>query len=59
LQNAFFVLKHAVAVLATYLGMLAKSTVVPVVDATDDKWEELANYSLSEFSAFDLHCRAA
>jgi len=33
--------KHAVAVLATYLDMLAKSAVVPVVDAVDDKWEEL------------------
>lgn len=46
--------KHAVAVLATYLDMLAKSAVVPVVDAADDKWEELVNSSLSEAPSGDF-----
>ncbi len=46
--------KHAVAVLATYLDMLAKSAVVPVVDAADDKWEELTNNSLSEAPSDDF-----
>jgi uncharacterized Zn finger protein len=46
--------KHAVAVLATYLDMLAKSTVVPIVDAANDKWEELANNSLSEAPSDDF-----
>ena len=35
--------KHAVAVLATYLDMLAKSAAVPLANAADDRWEELAN----------------
>jgi len=39
--------KHAVAVLATYLDMLAKSAVVPLADAANDRWEELTN-SVSE-----------
>lgn len=46
--------KHAVAVLATYLDMLAKGTVVPTIDDTDDKWEELANNSLSEAPSDDF-----
>lgn len=46
--------KHAVAVLATYLDMLAKGTAVPTIDDTDDKWEELANNSLSEAPSDDF-----
>jgi uncharacterized Zn finger protein len=46
--------KHAVAVLATYLDMLAKSAVVPIVDAANDKWEELVNSSLSEAPSDDF-----
>jgi uncharacterized Zn finger protein len=34
--------------------MLAKSAAVPVVDAADDKWEELANNSLSEAPSDDF-----
>jgi uncharacterized Zn finger protein len=34
--------------------MLAKLAVVPVVDAADDKWEELANNSLSEAPSDDF-----
>jgi uncharacterized Zn finger protein len=46
--------KHAVAILATYLDMLAKSAVVPIVDAANDKWEELVNSSLSEAPSDDF-----
>src|SRR6266568_3159839 len=35
--------KHAVAVIATYLDMLAKSVKIPVADAEDGRWEELAS----------------
>lgn len=35
--------KHAVAVIAAYLDMLAKSTHVPVADAEDGRWAELAS----------------
>lgn len=34
--------KHAVAVVAAYLDMLAKSVAIPVADAEDERWEELA-----------------
>lgn len=46
--------KHAVAVLATYLDMLAKSAVAPVEDEADDRWEELANSNLSEAPSDDF-----
>jgi len=46
--------KHAVAVLATYLDMLAKNAVVTAMDAADNKWEELANNSLSEAPSDDF-----
>lgn len=46
--------KHAVAVLASYLDMLAKSAVVSIADAADDRWEELANNSLSEAPSDDF-----
>ncbi len=35
--------KHAVAVVAAYLNMLAKGTEVPIADAEDGRWEELAS----------------
>jgi len=35
--------KHAVAVVATYLEMLAKSAAIPIADAEDRRWEELAS----------------
>jgi uncharacterized Zn finger protein len=35
--------KHAVAVVATYLDMLAKSAAIPLADAEDGRWEELAS----------------
>lgn len=35
--------KHAVAVVATYLEMLAKSDAIPIADAEDRRWEELAS----------------
>ena len=33
--------KHAVAVVATYLEMLAKRAAIPIADAEDGRWEEL------------------
>ncbi len=35
--------KHAVAVVAVYLDMLAKDTQVPIADAEDGRWAQLAN----------------
>jgi len=35
--------KHAVAVVATYLDMLAKNAAIPIADAEDGRWEELAS----------------
>ncbi len=35
--------KHAVAVVATYLDMVAKSAAIPIAEAEDRRWEELAN----------------
>ena len=35
--------KHAVAVVASYLDMLAKSAAIPIADAEDGRWEELAS----------------
>src|ERR1700733_5770873 len=35
--------KHAVAVVATYLEMLATSAAIPIADAADRRWEELAS----------------
>lgn len=35
--------KHAVAVVATYLEMLAKSAAIPIADAEDGRWEQLAS----------------
>lgn len=35
--------KHAIAVVATYLDLLGKGAVVPIADAEDRRWEELAS----------------
>ncbi len=35
--------KHAVAVVAAYLDMLAKSAAIPIAEAEDRRWEELAS----------------
>ncbi len=45
--------KHAVAVIAAFLYMLANSTAVPTADADDDRWEELAsNVQEEPYEAF-------
>jgi uncharacterized Zn finger protein len=35
--------KHAAAVVATYLDLLAKSAKIPIADTEDGRWEELAS----------------